>query len=110
MVEWINNYNTSYKKGMKKAYDKFCLEIRLAGVEEINKTLVSTGSKPIKFINRQIDSPLNSQKMKDSPWMKTKEVFENRENLYLRVIDLMKMFIRFEEKDFLKYACRQSNF
>lgn len=47
--------------------------------------------------------------MRTSPYLNHKEVFDNRENLYLRVVDLMKMFIRFEEKDFLEFAGRESN-
>jgi hypothetical protein len=47
---------------------------------------------------------MKDKKLKDSPWLNKKEPFDNRKNLYLKVIDLMKAFIRFEEKDFLKYA------
>ena len=47
--------------------------------------------------------------MRTSPYLNNKEGFDNRENLYLRIVDLMKMFIRFEEKDFLAFAGRESN-
>lgn len=53
--------------------------------------------------------PRNYKKLRTSPWFNHKEQFDNRENLYLRIVDLMKMFIRFEEKDFLAFADRESN-
>lgn len=47
---------------------------------------------------------LVDEKYRKTPFMNNKEPFDNRENIYLRVIDLMKSFIRFEEKNFLEYA------
>lgn len=100
------DYTNNYKEGMKQAYDKFCLEIKMSGIDEINKTMKNCGIKTIQLENHTPETMATNDKFKSSPWVKTKEGFENRENLYLRVIDLMKMFIRFEEKDFLKFASK----
>lgn len=34
---------------MKQAYDKFCLDIKMSGIDEINKSLKNSDCKPIQL-------------------------------------------------------------
>lgn len=36
---------------MKQSYDKFCLQIKMSGIDEINKSLENCSIKPIQLEN-----------------------------------------------------------
>lgn len=93
---------------MKESYKNFCKEIKEINFLEINRGLESEGLETIKMSSFQPENNYRNGKMKDSPWMNKKEPFENRENTYIRIVDIMASFIRFEEKNFLAYASLQN--
>jgi hypothetical protein len=95
---------------MKEAYEKYCSKVSSTNFNEMNQTVSRLGYSPLKQENYQLEVFIKNKRLKDTPWLNKKEPFDNRENLYLRVVDLMKMFIRFEEKDFIRFVSFMGNF
>lgn len=94
---------------MKKSYKQFVEELGSTSFDSINQKLTSLGRKTLQVENFELEVTANPKKLRTSPYINGKETFDNRQNLYLRIVDLMKMFVRFEEKDFLAFAATQAN-